>query len=377
VQRIVTDPDRMGDFNKEQKDKLRKMAEAAELDLRVAITKAYRHLYYPSADAPRSSSGLAHQLLQPDEQGEVEKDQSEVVLRVLKGLEKVLTADDKPLNPQYLKAKAWPTGTPSLSTEDLRRAFAQRLALKMLLNVDQLKRTIREGIGKGIWVYYPSDEKVGYGTPSPPPLIEISDDVLLYTPEEAQRLGIKIKGAGPDPQVCPVCRKAPCTCDEEIDELDEKKRARISAEGPPGQSFQAVADQCHDQKVKALRRVFVRVEGLGKDAAKDARSLGLAIPQIGKATLFLEQRLVLEFGGGEKFEVNFTGSWDRYKRVKTLTDALSQEASNASVRLVLRADFEGPGLAVAGEQFQTMRDVFNSLGIGRVALDGEPATEGQ
>ncbi len=127
VQRIVTDPDRMGDFNKEQKDKLRKMAEAAELDLRVAITKTYRHLYYPSADAPKKSTGLAHHLLQADEQGEMEKDQSEVVLRILKMLEKVLTADDKPLNPQYLKAKAWPAGMPSLSTEELRRAFAQRL----------------------------------------------------------------------------------------------------------------------------------------------------------------------------------------------------------------------------------------------------------
>jgi hypothetical protein len=128
--------------------------------------------------------------------------------------------------------------------------------------------------------------------------------------------------------------------------------------------------------VNRLRQVSVRVEGLGKDAAKDVRSLGLAIPQIGKATVFLEQRMVLEFPGNEKFEVNFTGSWDRYKRVQSLTDALSQEVSNARVRLVLRAEFKGPGLAVAGEQFQTMRDVLNSLGIGRIAVEGEPATEG-
>jgi indolepyruvate ferredoxin oxidoreductase alpha subunit len=105
----------------------------------------------------------------------------------------VLTADDKPLAPQYLKAKAWPSGAASLSTEDLRRAFAPRLALKMLLNVDQLKRTIRDGIAKGVWIYYPSDEKIGYGSASAAPLVEISDDALLYTSEEAQRLGIKIK----------------------------------------------------------------------------------------------------------------------------------------------------------------------------------------
>jgi Protein of unknown function (DUF499) len=232
VQRIVTDADRMSDFNKEQKDKLREMANKAELELRVAITKAYRHLYYPSADAPRQSAGLAHHLLQPEEQAEVEKDQSEVVLRVLKGLEKVLTADDKPLSPQYLKAKAWPSGVPSLSTEDLRRAFAQRLALKMLLNVDQLKRTIREGINKGIWVYYPSDEGVGYGAMSPPPLIEVSEDALLYTPEEAHRLGIKIKGTEVGEPLCPVCRQAPCVCDEEPAEKVAKKPVRVHAEGP-------------------------------------------------------------------------------------------------------------------------------------------------
>ena len=376
VQRIVTDPDRMSEFNKEQKDKLRKMAEAAELDLRVAITKAYRHLYYPSADAPRHSAGLVHHLLQPDEQGEVEKDQSEVVLRVLKGLEKVLTADDKPLSAQYLKAKAWPAGTPFVSTEDLRRAFAQRLALRMLLNVDQLKRTIREGVGKGVWVYYDSDEKVGYGGASPAPLVEISEEALLYAPAEAQILGLKIKGVAPDPVQCPVCRTVPCVCDDEPDELAAKQPTRFHAEGTPAQSFQSVADQCHDHQVKALRRVAVRVEGLGKDVARDARSLGLAIPQIGKATVSLEQKMVLEFGAGEKFSIDFAGPWERYKRIKTLTDALSQEAANASVHLVLRADFEGTGLEVAGEQFQTMRDVFNSLGMGRIAVEGEPVAEG-
>src|SRR5262249_56305682 len=114
-----------------------------------------------------------------------------------------------------------------------------------------------------------------------------------------------------------------------------KKAIRVHAEGPPAKSFQVIADQCHDQKVSALRRVFVRVEGLGKDAAKDARSLGLAIPQIGKAALSLEQKMVLEFGASENFAIDFTGSWDRYKRIKTLTDALSQKASNASVTVVL------------------------------------------
>jgi len=367
TQRITSDSDRMAQFNKEQKDKLKKMAEAAELELRVAITKAYRHLYYPSADAPKRAGNLAHYLLQADEQGEVQKDQTEVVLRALKTLEKVLTADDKPLNPQYVKAKAWPANAPAISTEELRRAFAQRLALKMLLNIEQLKRTIRDGVGKGVWIYYPPEAGIGYGPPSPSPPVEISDNALLYTPEEAQRLGIKIKGAQQVEEPCPVCGKLPCICDQPPPTTQPTCRG----EGHPAQAFQQLADQCLDQKIGALRRLSIRVDGMGKNIARDAHRLGLAIPQLGNARFYLEQAMVLEFSGGEKFSVEFAGSWQRYQRIKQLTDSLSQEADNASIRLLVRADFE-PGLQIESDQFQTIRDVLTNLGVGRIAVDGEP-----
>lgn len=127
------------------------------------------------------------------------------VLKALKALDKVLTADDKTLNAQYVKAKAWPMNAVSVSTEDLRREFCKRLGLKVLLDINQLKKTIREGVQKGIWIYYLASEGIGYGEPSPNPMVEISEDATLYTLEEAKRVGIKIKGAEPDPQICPVC----------------------------------------------------------------------------------------------------------------------------------------------------------------------------
>lgn len=373
IRRITGDPERIQEFNKAQADKLKQMGEAAELDLRVAITKCYRHLYYPSADASRKNSNLAHQALQAEEQGKVQQDQTEVVLKALKNLEKVLTADDKPLNAQYVKAKAWPMNAASVTTEDLRREFCKRLGLKILLDINQLKKTIREGVQKGIWVYYPASEGIGYGEPSPNPMVEISEDATLYTAEEAQRVGIKIKGAETEVQVCPVCSKVPCICDQDEDDSadDDGKPKRVMAEGTPAQAFQSISDQCHDHGVKNLVRLFIRIEGMGKDAARDVRSLGLAIPQMGKAQYQLDQRLVLEFEGGEKFEAKFTGSWDRYKRIKSVTDQLSQEASNASVQMAVRAEFEG-GLPIEGDQFQTIRDVLDSLGMGKVAVDGQP-----
>jgi hypothetical protein len=305
----------------------------------------------------------------------VQQDQTEVVLKALKSLEKVLTADDKPLNAQYVKAKAWPMNAVAVTTEDLRREFAKRLGLKMLLDINQLKKTIREGVQKRNWVYYPASEGIGYGEPSPNPMIEISEDATLYTKEEAQRVGIKIKGAAQEVQVCPVCEKVPCVCveDENADDVDDTNPKRFLGEGTPAQAFQSISYQCHDHGVKVLARLFIRVEGMGKDAARDIRSLGLAIPQMGKAQFQLEQRLVLEFEGKEKFQVEFNGSWERYKRIKSITDQLSQEATNASRRMAVRADFDG-GLSVEGDQFQTIRDVLDSLGMGTVVVDGQVKT---
>ena len=53
IGRIVGDSGRMQEFNEEQRKRLKKMAEAAELEVRVSITKACRHLFYPSGDAPQ------------------------------------------------------------------------------------------------------------------------------------------------------------------------------------------------------------------------------------------------------------------------------------------------------------------------------------
>ena len=122
-----------------------------------------------------------------------------------------------------------------------------------------------------------------------------------------------------------------------------------------------------------MRRLFIRVEGPGKNAATAVRSLGLAIPQMGKAKFHLDQNMVLEFGDSESFKVSFAGAWDRYKRVKALTDELSKEASNASVKLVLRAEFDS-ALDVGGDQFTMIRDVLDSLGVGKIAVEAVPVS---
>jgi hypothetical protein len=56
-----------------------------------------------------------------------------------------------------------------------------------------------------------------------------------------------------------------------------------------------------------------------------------------------------------------------------LTDELSKEASNANVKLVLRAEFDSY-LDVGGDQFTMIRDVLESLSIGKIAIEAVPAS---
>lgn len=386
IGRVVGDGDRMAEFSDEQKKLLKGMLDTAELEVRVAITKAYRYLYYPSADAPRTGGGLQRETLPAQEQGKVDKDQIAVLLGVLRQLQKVLTAEDPEMPAAYVKAKAWSHGQPSVTTADLQREFCKRIGLKILLDVNQLKKTVKKGCEQGVWVYFDAAEQLGYGKASPAPMVQFTEDAVLYTPEEAIRLGIKIKGEEQPEKDCPICGQTPCVCG--WDELPCPNcgkrpcvcsaRLRFKVEGPPAKAFQEIADRFHDAKVSRIGWLSVRAEGNGADAAKDARGMGLAIPQLGRGTYQVDQNMTAEFGAGtdaEKFNLSFSGAWSRYKRVKQLTDAFGQEATKVKCATVLLATYED-GLEVDGDQFQQMRDIFTSLELGKLIVEVEELAPG-
>jgi hypothetical protein len=382
IGRIVGDAERMAEFTKEQKDKLRSERDTAELDVRVAITKAYRYLYYPSSDAPKPDANLRRETLPAQDQGDVEKDQTNVILRVLRALKKMLTADDDPLSAMYVKSKAWDHNQTSMTTEDLRKAFARKIGLRMLLDVGQLKKTIKNGVDQKVWVYYDSQEGLGYDHESPPPAWQISESALLYAPEESKRLNILIKGkwidgGGARPvEKCPVCGmpEDQCICGVTGGDGGPQIPVKFLGAGAVNQAFQQILDQCQEYGISHISRLFIKIDGLGKQIANDMRAMGLAIPQFGKGHYAIEQNLTASFGqedGGETFEQVFRGSWDRYKRLKSVTDSFGQEAYELKVIMRVGAEFEG-GLEVPGIQFETIRDVLRTLELGKVQIEAVP-----
>jgi hypothetical protein len=360
----------------------------------VAITKTYRFLYYPSADAPKKKGHLSRESLPAQDQGEVKKDQSQVILKRLKDLNKVLTADDSPLPAAFLKAKAWPGEQTSMTTEALRKAFAQKLSLKMLLDINQLKKTIRNGIDQGTWVYFDTEIQRAYGKGAPPPPVHVNEDSVLYVQEEAERLGL-----WPPKDTCPRCgkEKSECTCEPELCPVCKKPVQEcicgkpvcpkcgqdpcicvgvIKAEGPPAQAFQSLYDQAQDKGINAFARLQIQIEGMGSEIVNDVVALGLAVPQMGKADCSLNYQLNTEFGEGQTFTATFSGPWDRYKRLKSITDAFAKEASKASARMNLSLDFQ-EGLDLQDDRFSMMKEILTTLEIGKIQVTAEPKKEGE
>ena len=391
IGRIVGDADRMSEFNKEQRDELKKAQEAAELDVRVSITKTYKYLYYPSHDASKTQAFLRRETLPPQDQGDVEKDQSNVILRVLRQLQKVLTADDDTLSAMYVKAKAWDANQTSMTTEDLRKAFARKIGLRILLDVGQLKKTIQNGVKTGTWLYYDVDEEFAYDQDSPPAAWQISENAMIYLPDEAQRLKLRIKGkwtppppgdggggggAPPVTDTCPVCHYPVDQC---ICGLggEDKKPAKLTGQGTVNQAFQQILDGCQEHQIERLSHLYIKIEGANKSAAQDMRSIGLAIPQFGKGKYTIQQTLIATFGKAqesESFHLEFSGGWERYKRLKQLTDAFGQEADEIKLALRLGAKFDG-GLEAGGQDFLNIRDILATLEVGKIQIEAVPAPE--
>ncbi|MGC8781226.1 MAG: hypothetical protein ACP5UQ_10210, partial [Anaerolineae bacterium] len=154
----------------------------------------------------------------------------------------------------------------------------------------------------------------------------------------------------------------------------QQKSARLQGQGAVAQAFGRVADLCAEHQITHLRRLTVRAEALGKQAAADVRGLGLAIPQFGKGRYAVGLEVIATYGQGtaaESFTLNFSGGWDRYKRLRSLVETFCNEADELKASMRVVGEFED-GLEVDGPQFATIRDVLAALELGKIGVEAIP-----
>lgn len=120
---------------------------------------------------------------------------------------------------------------------------------------------------------------------------------------------------------------------------------------------------------------MITIDDEDKQGAAEVCARGLAIPQLGHADYWIEQEITAEFGGGENVQIGYSGGWDRYKRTKQFTDSFANENDLCLVAKTRLTMGFPDGLELAGNQFNTMVEVFSTLGFGHMIVEAQPYEE--
>lgn len=178
------------DISESQHKQLKAKDREIDLAVRIALTNAYRHLFYPTKDDVKASKGLMHYTLPAQDSSTVKgkSNQQEVILKALRDCGKIRAeaeVDAKPFAPAYILQKVWLKGIDSWSTKSLKEEFSKNLALNLPIDAEtpKLRHTIQRGLVEGQW-----DMKVGErlyiktddAPLSPPDNIEFSERMVLY-----------------------------------------------------------------------------------------------------------------------------------------------------------------------------------------------------
>ena len=283
----------------------------------------------------------------------------------------MLTADDPDVAPAFVRQKAWPANAERTTPRQLQKEFASRIGLKILLDVNKLKETIKLGIRAKQWLYYDPRKECAYSDESPTsPLIELTDDVELILPDAAAGIPICGKVVLP-PETCPVCGNPQdrCTCAP-----PPPPEREIRVEGAPAQAFQRLVDTAQEKHVARITALEIRTEGTGAEFARDLLAVALAVPQLSKAEIRVSMNGVFDIDDGSHLRVEYTGPWARYREIHDVVQKAVKGITNASGHLALGLSFAVP-IDANGREIGDMRDTFTQLNPGRVSLRAVPARE--
>lgn len=187
IQNILNSPNRLQDLSENQQKQLKDKKGSLDLGVRVSLTNAYRHLFYPANDPVKAPKGLMHYTLPAQDSSDVKgkNNQQDVILKALKDCQKIRADDAPSYAPAYILQKVWLSGLNHWTTKALKEAFAKDLSLNIFFDaeISKLRDTIRQGLQTGNW-----DMKVGEklfiktddGKITLPDSIEFSERMVLY-----------------------------------------------------------------------------------------------------------------------------------------------------------------------------------------------------
>jgi hypothetical protein len=367
LDRLLRDTRKLDEYKlgKEHRQRLEEWRKEANLQARLGITRAYCHLFYPVGEIDSPYRPFAHQTLQIEDQGEPRANHTETVLRVLRELNKVKSADDAPLSPALVKRDAFAKDEASLVLQALFERFAERVRLPLLLEPTYLKEIVRLGIRGKVWLYYDRAANLAYDTDADLPDLLVDEQHEVITPEEAKARGIPIyrkekpppkPGEEEGPKPPPIVKEA-------------------KAEGEPRRALADLAALARDAGWKSLASLQLLWQADGQDAQARLGAIRTILGQVPGAKVSLDVSLACQFPDAAEWSTSFKGPVGHYLSLASPIENLVGQAQDAHATVTLLLEF-AKGLAVGGPEYQDLRDALDLANLGRTGFTAQPLAAG-
>lgn len=281
---ISGDAQRMTQFSDDVRKKIKTFQDAAQLELRIAVTRCFKHVYYPTSDKARGH--LHHVELPPQQQGDT-RSGTGVVATLLTDESKI---KDTSVSYDWLQEKAWPKNKNVVTTEEIRQWFWRDHTAPVFRTVDPLRKAIGDGIRNGGWVYHDSSTGKVYTATSMAGLnIEFRDDAELMLHKTAEDSGLLVRKPTTNDLKGSVVGTKVLT-GTEIREILEAKCggepskadvAEVLASAANGYEWIVVLDAEPADGVRALTPTEIKekgLEGLRILVREHAESMGVTFP---------------------------------------------------------------------------------------------------
>lgn len=187
---LAADQTRLAQFGDEIRKKVDLFQKHARLEARIAITRCYKHVYYPLKD--QTHEHLRHRELPTQEQGSTGTATS-AVLSLLRDEGKIRT---EAFTATFLKSRTWPDQEPSKTTQEIADWFWIDHASPIVQDVSLIRGALTAGIRNEGWVYFDAATGKTYTANTMANLdVQFGPDKEIMTLDEANKRGIIIRKA--------------------------------------------------------------------------------------------------------------------------------------------------------------------------------------
>ena len=393
LQHIVNSPDLMNTLSAANQRVVRDKLGSAQVELRVALTRAYRHLLFPDPDSTADPSGLRHVTLDVEEAARIESEnkpgsggQQKVLRDALTEAGKLMPPELAP-DPQLIRKVAWPQGQQILTTRELSRLFKTRPRLPMLLNEHRLRETIRKGIEQEAWGYFDGKRVwTRYSEALSEADIRLDSEHELWLPQVVTqrgycpRCGYSPCRCGPSqpPELCPRCGKPlpQCTCPRGLVVFQSSRTG-------PQKAFTEFTDWARDHQVPQVAWLEVQCY----DRPADLQQVW-----IGMTSLCEPRHLTVTFEGAvelpvfappseaaearrDNVSVTYQGRGDNYRRVYEFFQGLAGSLQSGSGALTFAATFQAhlaQPLAPEAREIDDLRRRLVQSEVSQITLRAQP-----